>query len=469
MHLYFSLLIAFILIVTACSTKEVIQTDINPPQSEAAQLPTKDEIYRHAQQMSQYPRKHIGTADWEKGMNYVFQQFKALGLQDVTKENFATPVWDVQSWSLNVLDGNNSVNIPCSFEYNAGFTNAAGVTAPLLYIGSSLESASEKVEGKIVVADLNFLVQNGQPNPFVRPNHLGLPKDNGTSSLLDLYWRCANRGAVGMVFILANSPTNNPEYMWPNMDANAWPIPSVFVGKNAKAQLENFADSGKSAKLVLTGSRNANGQAYNLVGTLPGQSDSVVLVVTHGDSPFSGAVEDGTGVASVLAQARAWSKMPAKDRPYTLVFVVTAAHFFDNDIGSRKFAEKHLNDYLNKTKLLLVIEHVAGKAVEFKNNQAVATDKLSPWVIYHSKGKVLPEVQNLVRTYAPVQEISLSDGAALSAASGFQAVKKDLDYVSIVGIPWYLVFSEDTIDKVDKDALYNANLSILKFTKAYLD
>ena len=51
--------------------------------------------------------------------------------------------------------------------------------------------------------------------------------------------------------------------------------------------------------------------SYNIVGDLPGADDEIVIVASHHDGPWASAVEDGSGISLVLAQAHYWSKQLA--------------------------------------------------------------------------------------------------------------------------------------------------------------
>ena len=44
--------------------------------------------------------------------------------------------------------------------------------------------------------------------------------------------------------------------------------------------------------------------SYNIVGELPGADERAVIIGSHHDGPWASAVEDGSGIALVLAQAR---------------------------------------------------------------------------------------------------------------------------------------------------------------------
>ena len=53
---------------------------------------------------------------------------------------------------------------------------------------------------------------------------------------------------------------------------------------------------------------------------LPGMSDEIILVHSHHDSSFNGAIQDASGMSTVLAIAKYFSQIPMEKRKKTLMF-----------------------------------------------------------------------------------------------------------------------------------------------------
>ncbi|GAG74935.1 unnamed protein product, partial [marine sediment metagenome] len=112
---------------------------------------------------------------------------------------------------------------------------------------------------------------------------------------------------------------------------------ALYVGKYDGMKVRELAKSPNSqGNIILEGYKEAS-KANNIWGILPGQSEEMIMVSSHHDSAFKGASEDGTGVAMVLAQLRAWSKIPIEKRPKSLLFLLTAGHLYGG-IGAETFA-----------------------------------------------------------------------------------------------------------------------------------
>ncbi|MEL7422399.1 MAG: hypothetical protein AAFN81_05380 [Bacteroidota bacterium] len=440
-----------------------------PDDQPIAQLPDLNQLQIWTEGFCATPHRIIGTQEWLDGVNYVEQQFAEMGFENIIRDEFPINVWEADDWSLTV----NGQNFPCYYEFGTGFTDLSGVSGELTYIGDDL-NPNEPVANKIVLVDMPFGLTNGEVNPFLRPNHLGNPEDE-LISLLDVYWQIKDRFAKGVVFILSNSLTCNPEYTYPRSNDDEWPIPSLFVGKDVGEELKALADSGNEANITLTGSRTP-GTGINIWVELAGSSDDKYIISTHGDAPFKGVIEDGTGVVSVLAQASYWKDVPEADRPNDMIFLVTASHFYNSDGGSRLFRQQH-PDIVDDTKLLMVLEHLGAKQYTFSNCELVTEEEPMDWLIYHSEGDVETELNNLENSYLPVDGLRTvaTNTFPLSAALGFvfddadNPLPKPENYVSVLTAPWYLITSEDTFDKVDYQELLEANEAVLEMTNNYMD
>ena len=443
-------------------------TQPGPPLPPIAAIPNVEQLQKWMEGVCATPHRIIGTDEWLQGVNYIEQEFRKMGFEDIRRDEFPINVWEADSWSLTV-DGQ---SFPCFYEFGTGFTDANGVTGEFTYIGEKLD-ANEPVANKIVLVDMPFGLTRGEVNPFLRPNHLGNPESE-LVSLFDVYWQIKDRFAKGVVFILSNSLTCNPEYTYPRSDDSPWPIPSVFVGKDIGDQLKALAANQANATLTLTGSRTP-GTGINIWVPLGGISDETFIFSTHGDAPFKGVIEDGSGMVSVLAQAQYWKDVPAEERPYDMIFLITASHFYNSDGGSRLFRLQH-PDIMARTKLLMVLEHLGAKQYTFSDCKLITQSEPMDWLIYHSSGAVVPEIEKLEAEYLPVDSVRAveTNQLPLSAALGFvfddanNPLPKPDHYVSLLTAPWYLITGEDVFDKVDYQELFEANEAALKMAKNYM-
>ena len=101
---------------------------------------------------------------------------------------------------------------------------------------------------------------------------------------------------------------------------------------------------------------------YNVVGELPGADDETVIIGSHHDGPWSSAVEDGSGIALVLAQAAYWSRLPRAERPHRLLFLLNAGHMAGG-AGTRASSTRTARE-LDRVVLEVHLEHTANEFVE---------------------------------------------------------------------------------------------------------
>ena len=146
-------------------------------------------------------------------------------------------------------------------------------------------------------------------------------------------------GAIGYVGVLRGYPSGGCEYYVP-YDGRFRSIPGVYVSESSGDRLLALLESGPAEATVEVVAERGVIASRNVVGELPGADDECVIVGTHHDGPWASAVEDGTGIAMLLAQATAWAAVPESERPHRLIFVATAAHM-SHGAGTRAFIERH--------------------------------------------------------------------------------------------------------------------------------
>ena len=417
-----------------------------------------------------------GTPEGRQAEHWVADRLREFGLENVTADPIPISVWTADKWSLSI-EGR---SVPSFYVVNTAFTESQGLTAPLAYVGTGSAGDFDRadVRGKIVVADVPFprmptglLMKvmrasymlsdpdrsvspwSSQYLNFARQNFIGGATSAETAPANDVYWQAVRRGACGICLILRDQPTNSNTHYGP-YDGIMKPIPGLWIGKHDGVDLREQARKGARATLALSG-RVEPGTMNNIWGVLPGRSDEVILVTSHHDSPFKGAVEDGAGVTQVLAQAWAWSRVPKEQRPRTLVFVMDAGHFYGS-LGGHDFARRH-RDLMKKTRILITLEHLGGKEVREQGRQYVETGRPALTVMFTSaEPTTIASVIRALSTSPAKHTASIpSDLIApvpTSDASGY-VVEAGVPVISWIGCPYYLLDENDTLDKIDRKEL----------------
>ncbi len=453
-------------------------------------IPDSEIIYSWIEGICKTPHRRPGTAYGHRAERWVAERFREIGLKNVTLDPVPITVWMARHWSLMVA----GEETPSFFVLNTGFTGPEGVTAPLVYVGTGTPEDFKRVDvsGKIVVADVPFpymptgvLVKltggaymlsdpdhsvtlgYGQYLNFVRQNFVGGTTAE-TAPKREVYWQAYRHGAAAICLILRDQPSNSNTHYGP-YDGIMKPLPGLWVGKYDGMRLRELSEKGAEATLELTGGSKP-GAMHNVWGILPGVSDEVILVTSHHDSPFQGAVEDGAGVAQVLAQAWAWSRVPKEQRPKTMVFVVDAGHFYGS-LGAHAFAREH-KEIMKRARILITLEHLGAKEVEERDQGYAETGRLAFTVMFTSPDPtVIAVVMKALKTKparvtAPLPA-DLFGPAPTSDAAGY-VLEAGVPVISWIGCPYYLLDDHDTLDKIEKGELKSIAETATEIVKVFM-
>ncbi|MFC1655137.1 M28 family peptidase, partial [Myxococcota bacterium] len=348
----------------------------------------------------------------------------------------------------------------------AEFTPPGGIEAPLVFADRKRLFQTGDFEGKVVVAEVGF-----PPLPLALLNKISMGRHDPDDSIKDvnhpatfvrlgwhLYKLAARRGAAGFIGIVKDQPGGSCRMYAPygTMEKPIFhrPIPGFWVSKNDGDDLLRLARSGRGrAKMKLTGSR-APGITHNVVGEIPGKSDEVVVLSCHHDSPFESPVEDGSGVAVVLALARHFAK--SKDLNRRLVVLLTAGHFYGS-IGTRTFIKEHQADVVPQTAVEISIEHIALEAAEDRRGNLAPTghpEATGVFVPFSKKATeaVLEGLRNndVRRTFLLPAEGPLGNYPPTDGGDWYQA---GVPVVNFISNPVYLLTADDALKWVDHDRL----------------
>jgi len=453
-------------------------------------VPESETIYSWIEGLCQTPHRRPGTPEGHRAEQWVFDRLTEFGLGNVTMDPVPITVWTAANWRLAVA----GQTIPSFFVVNTAFTGKEGVTAPLVFAGTGTPKDFDRadVSGKLVVADVPFpllptglimkllkacyflsnpdrsvTIRSRQYLNFLRQNFLGGDTAE-TAPETDVYWQAVRRGAKGLCLILRDQPGNSNTHYGP-YDGIMKPLPALWIGRREGVRLRELAQTGVEATLVLEGSATP-GVTHNVWGVLPGQSEEVILVTSHHDSPFQGAVEDGSGTALVLAQAWTWSKVPKTQRPKTMVSVLDAGHFYGS-IGADTFASAH-KDILDRARLLVTLEHLAAKEVEARGDEYAPTGKLAFTVMFTSpEPEVVASVIKALKLKPANATASIPADffgpGPTSDAMGY-VLASHVPVVSWIGCPYYLLDQGDTLDKIEKSALKSVCETVTEIVKTHM-
>ncbi|MGH1503053.1 MAG: M28 family metallopeptidase [Acidimicrobiales bacterium] len=263
----------------------------------------------------------------------------------------------------------------------------------------------------------------------------------------------AGAGALLAVF---DGPWRSSEAFVP-YDGVERPIPGVWLDRDQGAAIDALLAAGPVTVRLRTEVTQRSSVDHNVIATLTGpeHADDTdrpwTVVGSHHDAPWRSAVEDASGIAQVLAQAKAWAAVPAEDRPSLLAFLLTAAHMSDGAGTQRFLADWEHRDRIG---LGLHLEHIAVEAVPDGAGGLTATDRpeVRWWFVSHDWADRVAEAvaaegldRSLVLGPETLGPMPPTDGGFYHLA--------DIPMVSLLAAPMYLFDPADTPEMIHGPSL----------------
>lgn len=355
--------------------------------------------------------------------DYLGKAFRNIGLQDVKKEEIPIRNWIESSWFLKIkTDGGAFKELPSHFIPYTTFTDQP-VTAPLIYAG---EGKITDIQGldfkdKIVVVEFPFPMLEGGKLSKLALSVIDPEKKLPAGPVHEATWirpawhvyhKAVAAGAKGFIGILVNQPGGFDSYYAPygfkEGDAiHKKPIPGFWVGRDAGKKLAEMAREGREAQIDLKG-ESVESHTANILGYIYGKTNETIIIASHHDSPFDGAVEDASGMSVVLQIAKSLVDKGIKPEK-NLLFMATGGHFYGS-IGTRTFIHSH-PEIIKDTVAEIHIEHIGLEAKEVNGKLEIA-DNPEPMALF------VPYNKKCVQLGSEVLRVNNIDPTLLLPAEG---------------------------------------------------
>jgi hypothetical protein len=288
-----------------------------------------------------------GTPEYYETVEWAVDQLKKAGVKDAHVEAFTAPLTIPVAGDVRLVGsaefGAGSTDVVLKSTMVGGRTAVNGtVTAPLIYVGHATDAdlVGRDVKNKIAVV-------HSTPNPGVYSTN-----ENGRLAVL------IRMGAAAVIEIL-EQPANMQSFDGDRHGCS--PNLCLTVGGEDGFFLEGVLGKAGAAGRTITAAvmarseERANLTTANGVATIPGKTARTILINAHADAFFTGADDNAGGLATLLALARHFAKMPQPER--TLVFIVSAGHHSPGN-GLAQFRKVHDSDYVARADLVINLEHV---------------------------------------------------------------------------------------------------------------
>jgi hypothetical protein len=311
---------------------------------------------------------------------YVQKKFTEYGLQSVHADNFTRNAqwWPTKSRVTLVLDGAGGKS---EYVLRSAFpappsrsTPPEGLEAEVVDVGLGrpVDLIGRDLRGKIAVL---------RSQPYLGTIYLMYSGQTIPAELV-------KRGAAGVVTII-EAPGNAQTFLY---DAHAEPVPAFVLGNDDDTFLEDVAGRARPGKLrirmELATEYKPRTSAENVYGMLPGATDEYVIVMAHQDGYFDAAIDNASGLATMLNLAEHYARASKTKKPRrNILFLATAGHHMalgfqrpskqvDGYPGSASPGTESLlqnyPDIMKKTVLALNCEHTASIATQTGGDVSMA-------------------------------------------------------------------------------------------------
>ena len=449
------------------------------------ELPSVAEMLQWVEAVVAHGIRRPGYPADQWAEEFILQKFQSLGLESVRFEPVESAFWKDSHGELSVAGDPHPAVIEC---FAVPLSQPTRTEGQLACWDPADPSA---VAGKIAVYDLRFdslpeefpvfsrrASTNGpasSPDALVQagwafdPDHTfaqGQHRLPFARELQDTMEPAIAAGAIGFIGVLRGYPSGGCEYYVP-YDGRFRSIPGVYISESNGDRVLSLLERGPAQAIVEVVAERRLTATRNVVGDLPGADDEWVIIGTHHDAPWASAVEDGTGIAMLLAQAAAWAAVPESERPHRLVFVATAAHM-SHGAGTRAFIEQH-RAMLERTVLEVHLEHAALDSPPEGEGLDVASGRVAPRWWFTTENPTIEQIvwdaivehhldRSLVLTPDALAPFPTTDGGLFHL--------EGVPLVNYLTAPWYLFDPADTLDKVDPASLSKVSRAAFDIVRA---
>jgi hypothetical protein len=310
------------------------------------------ELYQTMKDLCDFGYRIAGTPPAQKAEKYIYQKLKEAGLPQVDLKPFSFTRWWSDRHELKII-AEETPGIPSDQTletfpvYFSGSTNPEGITAQMVYVGygTPADFQATDVKDKIVLIDSKMIL-NFHPT-FTVFGSLKLAKE---------------KGALGAA-IINGSPLDAISYIFLGEGIEGWEsrLPALSVNNDDGNYLKTLCtrSQGKLTVKLVEEVKTEKASSNIIVGTLPGRSDDIILIGTHTDSTFTGAVDNAGANAGLIALAKHYAQVPLKKREKTMMFVGWTGHEAAF-LGVNNFVQMH-KDLLNKIATFIMLDGFGSK------------------------------------------------------------------------------------------------------------
>ncbi|MFX1450012.1 MAG: M28 family peptidase, partial [Promethearchaeota archaeon] len=290
-------------------------------------------LYNYMMDFIKIGWRRAGTKEHKESANFILKKFNEFGLEETRIELFEMLLYEPQKWELTVKSDslpNKEIKIESFPFWHTKASEMGGTEADLVYVGwgTPQEFKKQDVRDKIVLLDSINMMSFYPTMDFHRSYEIA--RKNGAIGLIASHNSPPNT-------IFAEYATRHQTLKDTNLESGS--IPALHIGWESGKYLKTLLQSEEKIDVnLLINSQIKPSMTENIIGTLPGKKDDeIILIGTHIDSWFDGAIDNAGGNAGFLELADYYSQ---NEREKTMIFAGFSGHEAGS-IGVIEFANKH--------------------------------------------------------------------------------------------------------------------------------
>jgi len=291
-----------------------------------------------------------GTEADAENAQWLLEKFRAIGLSDVHEQSLdMPPQWRPESWSVAASAGGMTVSLESAQPTSTSpGTPESGLELEAVDVGLASEGdlAGRDICGKAVFFySADYTSRQAPISDFAIK-------------------RISERGAAA-IFVIVGLPGNLKTQFYPVGSS----VPTFSLGLQDGAAIRDLIGKSRGGepprvKIRLDVKSVPNLKTATVWGSLPGTTDETIYVVAHRDGWFEGAVDNGSGVATMLGLAEYFAKIPKEQRRRTIYFLGTSGHHDNNAMTGHWLADH--KELFAKTALLINGEHTSAEQLIYR-------------------------------------------------------------------------------------------------------
>jgi hypothetical protein len=383
------------------------------------------EMYNWAREICDFGPRRPGLSGYERAKDFIAGKISRWGVE-VWMDEIDIPMYFPREYSLEVL-APKKMEIDCFPLFWSSPTHPEGLETELVYAGrgSALEIKRVDLRGKVALVDRGKRIF---ADAFA----------SRESSMINSYGNAINNGAAGVITFLENTPDNAYTYscVVKDMDivGRLHPLPGLAIGKEDGFRLKEMCGQGPvRVKLTLQAETDIT-KTYTIMALLPGRTEEIILVEGHWCSTFTGAIDNASGNAALLAIIKEFSRLPQARREKTMLFQSGSTHEYAGCNLASYYVMKKYPEYVARMVFAMGVDHVAsnswtvdnGKVIDdpVKDNKRFLAMSEN-WLLY-------PIVRRAYKKYG-ISPVSKLPGLTLCETGVYQNI--GIPQVRLVGVP----------------------------------